>query len=150
MKMVKCVDTHLSILFIWSKISPFDMSVKKTWLIIYDPILLSKFFTCSAFIQNFKNIVSTLWLPLNCLCLVKYWNENLCQCAWSSLSFVLFLTCIYILIYVMSLFSMWLQKNCISPSLLYYLSPLFDYLQSFNFILKMNEWMEWKNVIKIW
>ena len=63
MKMVKCVDTHLSILIIWSTISHVDMSVKKTWLVIYDPILLSTFFTCLAYMQNFKKYCKYLMTP---------------------------------------------------------------------------------------
>ena len=74
--MVKCVDTYLLILSIWSTISPFDMSVKKKKLIIHDLILMSTFFTCSTYMQNCKNIVSTLWLPLSCLCLFMSWIWN--------------------------------------------------------------------------
>ena len=52
---------------------------------------------------------------------------------------------------VLDLFSIWLSKICISPSLcLITCLPLFGYLQTFHFILKMNERMLSKWSIKIW
>ena len=93
----------------------------------FDPILLSTYFSCSAYMQNFKNIISTLWLPLSWLFLVySYSSVPMCLILHSDLYDVL--------IYVMPLFTKFLHLL----SLLYYLSPLL------NFILKMNEWGEVK------
>ena len=117
---------------------------------------MSTFFTCSAYMQNFKNIVSTLWLTLSCLSLVKSWNWNFVP-----MCLILSVLCPISSLYSHSnpiyyIWSVWCPyfpcdyQNFASPlhSFIPCL-PLFGYLQSFHFILKMNERMEWKNVIKM-
>ena len=73
--MVKRVDTHFSILSIWSTIPPLKWVSKilNRSFMIYSLWVnsLLTLFTCK--ITKKIYIVSTLWLPLNCLCLFMSW-----------------------------------------------------------------------------
>ena len=110
--------------------------------------LLSIFFTCSTYMQNFKNLWVAIYLmtPPKLIMPCPFLNSKfyvnvpdpLCPLSY----FCILNLCDVSNLYEVQNFVSFLHSfiSCL---------PLFGYLQSFHFILKMNERIEWKKVIKM-